>query len=478
VSARLAGPVTLTPDADGRITACFGEQAVVVGQLSQAALARAGALAGGLMMAALVAPRTAVDAELAALLRRLARHGLIEYAVARTRGGEEEAVVEPQTPDYWPEAVDLDPGVTVALSRFAYMRRRGSDLVVESPRAGALVRLRNPATAAMLAGLVRPARVSRLRRQEGFPGTALFGLLVQCGMVFATTAGDDGGRLSEGGGELVLWDFHDLLFHARSTAGRHANPLGGMYRYAGTMPALPAVRPSWPGKPIDLAAVAGADLALPPLAALLRERHSTRAFDPARPITLAELARFLDGTARVLWHAPGEHEGDGGEIAPRPYPSAGSSYELEAYVAVDRCEGLGRGFYHYDAGRHALVPVGAKEQDLKALFGEAMYAMAVAAAPQVVIVIAARFGRVSWKYASLAYSLVLKDCGVLLQTFYLMMTQMGLGGCATGICNVDLFARLTGIAFHVEGPVGEFALGRPAPPDTAPADAGDGVAGA
>jgi hypothetical protein len=41
-----------------------------------------------------------------------------------------------------------------------------------------------------------------------------------------------------------------------------------------------------------------------------------------------------------------------------------------------------------------------------------------------------------------------------------MATDMGLGGCAIGSINIDLFARMTGIAFHVEGPVGQFALGR------------------
>ena len=88
-------------------------------------------------------------------------------------------------------------------------------------------------------------------------------------------------------------------------------------------------------------------------------------------------------------------------------------------------------------------------------------AMGVAAAPQVLITIAARFGRVSWKYSSIAYSLILKDVGVLTQTFYLMATEMGLGGCAIGIVNIDQFAKMTGIEFHVEGPVGQFAIGRP-----------------
>ncbi len=81
-------------------------------------------------------------------------------------------------------------------------------------------------------------------------------------------------------------------------------------------------------------------------------------------------------------------------------------------------------------------------------------------APQILITIAARFGRMSWKYSSIAHALILKDVGVLMQTFYLMATDMGLGGCAIGITNIDLFAKMTGIEFHVEGPVGQFAIGR------------------
>ena len=41
-----------------------------------------------------------------------------------------------------------------------------------------------------------------------------------------------------------------------------------------------------------------------------------------------------------------------------------------------------------------------------------------------------------------------------------MATDMRLGGCAIGITNIDLFAKMTGIEFHVEGPVGQFAIGR------------------
>jgi nitroreductase len=47
-----------------------------------------------------------------------------------------------------------------------------------------------------------------------------------------------------------------------------------------------------------------------------------------------------------------------------------------------------------------------------------------------------------------------------MQTLYMTATDMGLGGCAIGITNIDLFAKMTGIEFYVEGPVGQFAIGR------------------
>ncbi len=304
-----------------------------------------------------------------------------------------------------------------------------------------------------------------------FPGLELLALLVDCQILFKIDAARDGGlRPDEGDDNLVLWDFHDLLFHARSTEGRHANPLGGVYPYAGVISPPPAVRPRWPGKKIDLRKLTpDSSDAISPAAKLLRERHSTRIFDDRRPITLAELARFLDGAARVQSTSSSRLDlGDTGPevaYAVRPYPSGGGSYELELYLAVDRCEGLTRGFYHYDAGGHALAPIGVRAHELEALLAGAAFAMGAPAAPQILITIAARFGRTSWKYSSIAYALILKDVGVLMQTFYLMATDLGLGGCAIGTADIDLFAKMTGIEFHVEGPVGQFALGRGAKPE-------------
>jgi SagB-type dehydrogenase family enzyme len=201
-----------------------------------------------------------------------------------------------------------------------------------------------------------------------------------------------------------------------------------------------------------------------PFATLLDARHSVRDFDEDHPITLDELATLLQTAARVRakWTAPSDMGEEGPEVsyAARPYPSGGAAYELELYLAVNRCEGLTRGFYHYDAERHALTSIEVRPQDLDAQLSDAEFAIGASGAPQILIVMAARFGRISWKYSSVAYALILKNVGVLTQTLYLTATDMGLGGCAIGTTNIDRFARMTGLEFSIEGPVGQFALGR------------------
>jgi len=462
VSARLRSNVTLETQAEGEIAVCFEGYSVGLGRFSAGAAHRAQNLRIGLPLAAFASNRRNIDKEIDLLVRRLARRGLLEYRLGGSRIGEDQVVIETQMPDYWPRTPQLGNADAVVLSRFAYMRRRGNEMILESPRAGALFKICNPKIAALLAMLSTPQHIKQLRRQDDFPGLELLALLLDCQILFKVdAAGGSGLRPAEGDHNLVLWDFHDLLFHTRSTEGRHANPLGGVYPHAGAISPLPAVRPRWPGKKINLRKFSAADPeAISPVAKLLRQSHSTRSFDNQQPITLAELSQFLGGAARVVSISNAELDLDDGGHAVRPYPSAGAGYELELYLAVDTCEGLARGFYHYDAGAHSLAPIGVPMHELEAQLMGAGYSMGSTAAPQILITIAARFGRISWKYSSIAYSLILKDVGVLIQTFYLMATDMRLGGCAIGITNIDLFAKMTGIEFHVEGPVGQFAIGR------------------
>jgi SagB-type dehydrogenase family enzyme len=469
VFARLRSHVRLEAQANGEIVASFDGYSDGLGTFSPRAADRAQDLHIGLPLSSFASRGRNIDKDMGRLVQRLARRGLLEYRLGRSRGGEDVVVIEPQVPDYWPQTPQLGNADALVLSRFAYMRRRGDEMVLESPRAGALFRIRDPRIATAIAMLSTPQQVKHLRRQEGFPGVELLALLLDCQILLKVGAASASRlRLAEGDQELVLWDFHDLLFHARSTEGRHANPLGGVYPYVGVIPPPPAVRPSWPGKTIDLRKFsAGRSEALSPIAKALRQRRSTRSFDDQRPITLAELSRFLDGTARVLSTSNATLELDDGGHTVRPYPSAGAAYELELYLAVSSCEGLARGFYHYDSGAHGLAPIGVAANELEAMLAGAGNAMGAPAPPQILITIAARFGRVSWKYSSIAYALVLKDVGVLTQTLYLMASDMELGGCAIGIANIDLFAKMTGIEFHVEGPVGQFAIGRGAKSEAA-----------
>lgn len=467
IAARLSEHVTLEGQADGNVVARFEGFAQGLGKFSAPALKCLGELRTGLPLASFSRGRAA-DKEINLLVQRLARSGLLEFRLGPARGGQDHVVIEPQIADYWPQISKIGNTDTIALSRFACLRRRGKEMVLESPRAAALFRIADPRIAAVLAALSQPQKISRYRKERGFPGLELLGLLLDCQILFKLREGDsDGLRPSEGDPNLVLWDFHDLLFHTHSTEGRQANPLGGLYSYSDLMAPLPAVRSPWPGRAIDLNSVAAAS-APSPFAALLDERHSIRDFDDQHPITLAELATLLQTAARVRakWTAPSDMGEEGPEVsyASRPYPSGGAAYELELYLAVDKCEGLARGFYHYDADRHALTPIEVSPQDLDAQLSDAEFAIGASGLPQVLIVVAARFGRVSWKYSSVAYSLILKDVGILTQTLYLAATDMRLGGCAIGTNNIDRFARMTGLEFFVEGPVGQFALGRGIPP--------------
>lgn len=462
IAARLSGHFSLQMQADGSITAFVNGYSVNLGQLSTAAMDRARNLADGLPLASF-AGKNAIAREVDVLVHRLARHGLLEYRLSFPRDEQDLVIIEPQVPEYWPQRARLGEGDTVVLSRFAYLRRRGNEMVLESPRAGALFRIGDPGIGATLTALSRPQKISRLRRHAAASfNLVLLELLLDSQILLKPNAkSGDGVRVNEGDGNLVLWDFHDLVFHTRSTEGRQANPVGSTFAHANAVSPLPAVRPPWPGKRIDLCKFSAPE-PISPFARLLRERHSIRDFDDQHPVTFAELAQFLDTAARVLseWKSGANFGVPEITYSARPYPSAGSAYELELYLAVSNCEGLERGFYHYDAGGHALVAIGVPTQQLQALSAAAEFAMDAPGPPQVLITIAARFGRISWKYSSIAYSLILKDVGSMIQTFYLTATDMGLGGCAIGTGNIDLFAKMTELEFHVEGPVGQFALGR------------------
>jgi SagB-type dehydrogenase family enzyme len=77
------------------------------------------------------------------------------------------------------------------------------------------------------------------------------------------------------------------------------------------------------------------------------------------------------------------------------------------------------------------------------------------------VVISARLARTSWKYDSIAYAVILKEVGCLMQTLYLAASALRLGVCALGSGPLDLLPRLTGVDAFLEPQVGEMVIGRP-----------------
>jgi SagB-type dehydrogenase family enzyme len=101
-----------------------------------------------------------------------------------------------------------------------------------------------------------------------------------------------------------------------------------------------------------------------------------------------------------------------------------------------------------------------KTPEVVQLLGHAgMAAGMLGEAVQVLLIFTARFKRLAYKYERLAYSLILKEAGVLMQNMYLAATAMDLAPCALGTGDSDLFVRAVRGDYTDETSIGEFLLG-------------------
>lgn len=190
------------------------------------------------------------------------------------------------------------------------------------------------------------------------------------------------------------------------------------------------------------------------LAATLRERRTTRHFDPSTPLPLADFTRVLYGTFGAL----GTHELAPGMVAiKRTSASGGGLHPIEAYPLVLDVEGLAPGFYHYEAGHHALAllqPMSAtraRELAASLTIGQTYFAQA-----QAMVFHIGRVDRHHWKYRrhAKAYKALLLDSGHLSQTFYLLAADRGLGAFFTAAINDGDLADMLEL-----DPVREIAIG-------------------
>lgn len=372
--------------------------------------------------------------------------------------GQPIAIAVPLTSDYQFPHTEVAVESKYILSRFAYCHQVLGQLLLESPLSQTQVLLINWKGASLFGQLAKPH--SCIELVAGVGGISLetvkqiVSLLL--GVQMLCEVSQDGTIQEQVNITLAQWEFHDLLFHTRSRQGRHSNPSGGTYRFLGKIEPLPALKPRMSEEAIelykpDLETLKTTEASF---TQVLEVRKSIRQYGE-NPLSAQQLGEFLYRTARVKNTLKTEQ----GEIVRRPYPSGGALYELELYPVVNSCQGIPSGLYHYHPLAHQLCRISDRTETVEALLNDARQSMRQQGMPQVLIVVAARFQRLAWKYESMAYAAMLKHVGVLYQTMYLVATAMKLAPCGLGGGNSDLFAKAAGCDYYAETSVGEFVLG-------------------
>jgi len=345
-----------------------------------------------------------------------------------------------------------------------YLHREDSQLVLESPLGYGKIIIYTPACMAMIQELSKPTTAETIDchvKNVGLEGICAFmDLLLNINAIHVIQR--DSITEEDEDPILAQWEFHDLLFHSRSREGRHDLHMGNTYRFLGKIDPLPALKSKMAGKKIplfrpDMDSIKQHDS---PFSKVLEERRSLREY--CQPVmSIEQLGEFLFRVDRVrdvreVDFARGFYY----QTSNRPYPGGGAAYELELYIVVNACEGIDQGLYYYDPFLHELCLLSEGNEYAGKIVEDACRASGLRSELEVLIVISARFQRVSWKYSGIAYSTILKDVGILMQNMYLVATAMNLAPCALGGGDSESFAHATGIDYLVESSVGEFILGR------------------
>lgn len=364
----------------------------------------------------------------------------------------------PYAASVWEELFRKKDSSGRSLSRFALLRpsSEAGHLLFECPRAHGHFIIRSCELARsvgeiLLARRSSPPEASPEREIDGGQSLLLAGMQAAGFMVDAEDCGNTSGLPRE----LPQWEFHDLYLHSRSRLGRQSDQIGGTYRMA------PLQAPD-PVAVFRRDHIASISLPLPSpdslrqltLGEVMDSRCSVRKH-AAGGLSISQLGSFLHSCffVRGMWKS-GEIE-----FTKRPYPSGGASYDLEVYLLVNRVAGLAAGTYHYDPFHHALGMLTPDNELMRAMLDDSYRASAETCYPDVLLVLASRFRRVTWKYSGMAYATILKNLGVVYGTMYTVATALRLAPCALGLGDSDKFSRLTGIDYYEEGSVGEFMLG-------------------
>lgn len=195
-----------------------------------------------------------------------------------------------------------------------------------------------------------------------------------------------------------------------------------------------------------------------PLDDLLMARATCRNFNPA-PVPAAAFATVLH---RVFAARAALELAPGATMLKKTSPSGGGLHPVEAFVLVQRVDGLSPGLYHYHCQAHALEPMAMlSPEDAAQAAHELVAGQPWFAAAPALVLMAARYPRTYWKYRdhAKAWKVVQLDAGHLSQTFYLAATELGLGAFVTAAINDASGERLFGLDGLDIAPVAVCGLG-------------------
>jgi oxazoline/thiazoline dehydrogenase len=381
---------------------------------------------------------------LAAHMTTLRQRGALEHALVVE--GVEHVRFRSPMPSFRFSDQPLHLASELVLSRFAYARREDGALFVDSPEALCRLELVSPHSWGWLGRLAQAVSLGALLQRGQHCFADFVQLLWRAGFL-------EEGEVIESPSRAT-WEFQDLLFHWSTRGGRVNSVQGGTFRFLGKLDAPRAMKERMSSHKVDLS-VPNETERSSDLVSIIEQRRSIRE-QGQQPIRAAEIARLLYHTARAKERVDGDHQ----ELLLRPVPAAGAIHEIEVYLAVYRCEGLDPGLYHYHAEDHALFRLDADEEHVTSLLAEAAATWGKPdEPPQVLVVLASRVPRIAWKYEGIAYRLSLLNAGAIVQSLYLLATEMGLACTALGGGDSMVFAAATGLDPLEETSIAEFALG-------------------
>lgn len=181
---------------------------------------------------------------------------------------------------------------------------------------------------------------------------------------------------------------------------------------------------------------------------LLHARSTCRNFNADESLPLADVGTLMH---RVFAAQAAQAYAPGAVALKKNSPSGGGLHPIEAYLLIQRVDGLEPGIYHYHCTSHHLEPMQrmatsqATQMAYQLVAGQQWFADA-----PVHVLLAARFQRNFWKYRSHAKALraIYLDAGHLSQNLYLTATELGYGAFITAAINdgsAERFFELDGL---------------------------------